>query len=61
MGLIAGTYFAFSPSMNVAGGTAMPRDWLLLSVELVILGFAIHGIILALWNGVRYTSLLHRR
>ena len=61
VGLIAGAYVAFSPSLNVARGTAMPRDWLLLSVGLLILAYAIHGIILAIWNQVPYTWLLHRR
>ena len=61
VGLIAGACVAFSLSMNVARGRAMLRDWLLLSVGLVILAYAIHGIILALWNQVPYTSLLRRR
>jgi hypothetical protein len=61
VGLIAGACVAFSPSMNVARGTAMPRDWLLMSVGLVILAYSIHGIILAIRNRVPYTSLLYRR
>jgi hypothetical protein len=59
--LVAGVCVAGRPGMNAYDGTAMPRDWLLLTVGLLILAYSIRGIIIALRSRVPYNWLLSRR
>ena len=59
--LLAGICVTGQPGMNAYHGTAMPRDWLLLTVGLLILAYSLHGIIIAVRSRVPYTWVLYRR
>lgn len=59
--LIAGLYVAGQPGMNVYHGTAIPRDWLLLTVGLPILAYSVRGVFIAVRSRVPYAWLLSRR
>ena len=58
--LVAGIVVAGQPGMNAYHGMALPRDWLLLTVGLLILAYALHGIIIAVRSRVPYTWVLYR-
>jgi hypothetical protein len=58
---VAGLYVAGQPGMNVSHGKAIPRDWLLLTVGLLILAYSVRGILIAVRSRVPYTWLLSRR
>jgi len=59
--LLTGLLVAGQPGMNVYDGKAIPRDWLLLTVGLLILAYSVRGIIIALRSRVPYTWVMSRR
>jgi hypothetical protein len=58
--LVAGIFVAGQPGMNAYHSMAMPRDWLLLTVGLLILAYSFRGIIIAVRSRVPYTWVLYR-
>jgi hypothetical protein len=59
--LLGGVSVACRPILNVVRRAEKPLDWLLLSVGLLILAYAIPGIVNAIRSRVPYTQVMYRR
>jgi hypothetical protein len=59
--LMVGCLVAGQPGKKAYHGIAMPQDWLLLAIGLLILAYSLHGIIIAVRSRVPFSWVMYGR